>query len=57
LIYRRDKEYGVSTLENKKNRVDIEIPQILSGADSWQLGTAVQFEVKEISSTGKPNLS
>jgi len=49
LIDRRDKEYGLSTLENKKNRADIEVPQIISGADGWQKGTSVQFEIKEIS--------
>jgi len=52
LVDRRDKEYGISTLDNKKNRADIEIPQILSGADGWKKGSAVQFEVKEVPMSG-----
>ena len=52
LVDRRDKEYSVSTLDNKKNREDIKPPQILSGADGWQKGNAIQFESKEMPMSG-----
>jgi hypothetical protein len=43
LLRDRDKRFGVSTDDKRKNREDIPLPAIQSGADSWQAGEIVQL--------------
>ncbi|WP_461130088.1 OBAP family protein [Spirosoma aerophilum] len=45
LVADRDKRFGVSTEENKKNRADILAPAILPGANAWQHGEVRQLNV------------
>lgn len=48
LIKARDDLYKMSTVENIKQRADIETPAILEGADGWKKGKATVLEPKEI---------
>lgn len=43
MVAERDKRFGVSSAEKRKNREDIPSPPIAEGADSWQHGAAVQI--------------
>lgn len=45
MVADRDKRFGVSTMENKKNRADIPAPAIQPGADAWQQGEVRQLNV------------
>lgn len=47
LLEERDKRFGISTEEKKKNRNDIEAPAVQPGADSWQTAQSIQLELKE----------
>lgn len=44
MVAQRDKRFGVSSEEKKKNRADIPTPPIDPGADAWQKGHVVQIE-------------
>ena len=39
----RDRRFGVSTADKKKNRADIPAPPVQPGADAWQTGDVVQL--------------
>lgn len=39
----RDKRFGISMQEKRKQRADIEAPPVQSGADSWQTGEIIQL--------------
>ena len=41
----RDKRFGVSTPEKKKNRADIPAPKIAEGANAWERGEIRQFTI------------
>jgi hypothetical protein len=43
LVDERDKRFGVSTAEKRKNRADISAPPVAQGADSWQTGEVIQL--------------
>ncbi|MBI5446797.1 MAG: OBAP family protein [Deltaproteobacteria bacterium] len=45
LITERDRKVGVSTEAKKKARTSIAAPQLLPGADSWQKGEVVRFQL------------
>jgi hypothetical protein len=47
LVAERDKRFGVSSVENRKKRADINYPPIDPGADAWQKGVVVQLEAKQ----------
>jgi hypothetical protein len=47
LVTERDKRFGVSSVENRKKRADINYPPIDPGADAWQKGVVVQLEAKQ----------
>ena len=47
LVAERDKRFGVSSVENRKKRADINYPPIDAGADAWQKGVVVQLEAKQ----------
>jgi hypothetical protein len=47
LLKRRDQLLGVNTMEIRKSREDIEVPNILPGADFWKSGRAPVLELKE----------
>jgi hypothetical protein len=49
----RDKLYSTSIAAKKAARADIPDAKIDPGADAWQKGSAVQLEVKTVSSTAK----
>ena len=48
LVMRRDDLYGITKEELKRNRLDIEVPVILSGADAWKSGKATVIDVKQV---------
>jgi hypothetical protein len=43
LLQQRDKRFGISTPEKKKNREDIPIPHVDPAANAWQKGDVRQF--------------
>lgn len=45
MVADRDKRFGVSSEEKKKNRADIQAPPIDTGADAWQKGQVVQLSL------------
>lgn len=47
LVAERDKRFGVSSVENKKKRADINYPPIDPGADAWQKDVVVQLEARQ----------
>ena len=51
MVAERDKAYGISSDEKRKNRADLPSPAILPGADAWQQGKALQLEIKPSEST------
>lgn len=54
LVNKRDELLGVSTVETKLNREDIEVPEIVSGADDWyHTGKAIVFQPTVIDMTKK----
>jgi hypothetical protein len=48
LVMQRDKMYGVTREEIISNRMDLETPPILPGADAWKEGKATVIDVKQI---------
>ncbi len=44
----RDRRFGVSYQDERKNREDIAMPQLVSGANSWQSGKAMQLKLEEL---------
>ena len=44
----RDKRYGVSFQERRKNRDDIPMPDVDPGANSWQGGRGVQLRLEDV---------
>jgi hypothetical protein len=44
IVAARDKRFGISSEEKKKNRADLPVPAIDPGADAWQKGKVVQFQ-------------
>ena len=44
----RDKRFGVSFSERKKNRDDIPMPSVDPGANSWKGGTVVQLRLEDV---------
>jgi hypothetical protein len=43
LVAARDRRFGISSAQKKADRADIETPATISGADAWQMGSAVQI--------------
>ena len=43
LVTERDKRFGISTAEKKKNRADIPLPQVDPMANAWEKGQLRQF--------------
>jgi hypothetical protein len=44
MVAERDKRFGVSSVENRQKRADINYPPIDPDADAWQKGIVVQLE-------------
>ncbi len=44
----RDRRFGVSTAEQKRNRADIAAPAPLPGANAWQGGQVMQLALQEV---------
>ena len=49
----RDNLYSISVAAKKAARADIPDAKIDPGADAWQQGSAVQLDLKTVSSTKK----
>ena len=47
LIHDRDRRLGVSP-HKRQNRVDIPMPEVAPGANSWESGRTVQTRLKEM---------
>jgi hypothetical protein len=47
LVADRDKRFGISTAERKKNRADIPAPAVAAGANAWEKGEVRQFIVTD----------
>jgi hypothetical protein len=45
LLEERDKRFGISTAEKKKNRADIPMPSVDPGANAWEKGELRQFVI------------
>jgi hypothetical protein len=45
MIEERDRRFGLSSAEKRKNRADIKAPPIDPGADAWQKGETVQLSL------------
>lgn len=52
MVAERDKRFGVSSEEKRKNRADIPAPPIDPGADAWQKGHVAQLSLG--TAAGKP---
>ncbi len=48
MIADRDKRFGISSEEKRKNRDDIVAPQISAGADAWQKGDVMQLSLSPL---------
>lgn len=46
LVAERDRGYEIDSAKIKEKRADIAAPAIITGADDWESGTAVQLEAK-----------
>jgi len=44
-VARRDKRYDISTVEKKKNRLDITVPNVDPLANAWEMGELRQFVI------------
>jgi hypothetical protein len=49
----RDKGYGISSEEKKKNRTDIAAPPIQPGADAWEKGEVIQLQATTMKREGQ----
>lgn len=47
LIHERDRRLGVSTSHKRRSRADIPMPDVASGANSWESGRTVQTRLEE----------
>lgn len=47
LIHDRDRTLGISTSQKRQNRADIPMPDVVSGANSWESGRTVQTSLEE----------
>ncbi|HEY4652488.1 MAG TPA: OBAP family protein [Pontibacter sp.] len=45
LVAERDKRFGVSTAEKRKQREDIPMPALVPGANAWEQGEIRQFQI------------
>lgn len=48
LLIERDKRFDISTAEKKKNRADIPLPAIVSGANAWEKKEIRQFTISKL---------
>jgi hypothetical protein len=48
LIDSRDRKLGISTPHKRENRADIPMPDVVSGANSWESGRTVQTRLEEM---------
>ncbi|MBE7618510.1 DUF1264 domain-containing protein [Komagataeibacter sp. FXV2] len=48
LLEDRDRRFGISTPDEKRNRADIPTPQIVPGANAWQGGTTPQLQLVDM---------
>ena len=54
LLAARDAQQGISTAEKKNSRAELVPPAVLSGADDWQKGGAVQLQLHAVTMQMKP---
>jgi hypothetical protein len=45
LVIARDKRFGISTAEKRRNRADIKAPPVQPGADAWKNGEVRQLKI------------
>jgi hypothetical protein len=48
MVADRDRRFGVSSMENRRRRADIEYPPVDSSADAWQQGIAIQIQATTV---------
>ena len=48
MIHERDRRLGYSTVRRRRSRADIPVPDVVSGANSWQGGRTVQTRLEEM---------
>jgi hypothetical protein len=48
MVAARDKRFGISSAEKRKDRESIVSPPIPEGADAWQKGDAVQLSLRPL---------
>ena len=44
----RDRRFGVSTAQQKRDRADIAAPAPLAGANAWKKGQVMQLALQEV---------
>lgn len=49
MVEARDRRLGISTMERRRNRADIAMPDVLKGANSWKSGRIVQTRLEQVS--------
>jgi hypothetical protein len=48
MVQERDRRFGISSEQQKKDRNDIPMPKVQAGANSWQSGRTVQLVLQEM---------
>jgi len=48
LVHERDRRLGISTAHKRRDRADIPVPEVLSGANPWESGRTVQTRLQEM---------
>ncbi len=51
MVADRDQRFDISTEENRRERADIPMPEVLPGANAWQEGRVVRLELEVASET------
>jgi hypothetical protein len=57
MVADRDKRFGISSEDKRKNRSDIAAPPVDPGADAWQKGQTVQLSLGPVSKESVPGAS
>jgi hypothetical protein len=54
LVENRDRRFGVSWQQRRERRANIQMPQLIAGANSWESGTSVQTCIRQVPRKGRP---
>jgi Protein of unknown function (DUF1264) len=54
LVEARDRRFGIPWLQRRERRVEIPIPSLIPGANSWESGRSVQTTLREVALKRRP---